>query len=791
MSLQFDQKEMHGQYQQRLAQAIMQYGVGAMIDFPDRTLTVAAPETWCRDRGQQAPHIIHDTRFERSLSQRGQHIRMFKAPRSLNYVEFPFWHICPKCHRLQTLADWRQQSEACGQEVTDSKGRYYPPRCPQCKRQLVPARLVVVCEHGHLDDFPWVEWTHYCNQDGPKGPCAAPTLVYESGNGTEMGEDIRIKCTTCGAEATLKGAFAADAFAKLNQSLGKDVFHCTGHRPERGTYEACSLSPRAFPRGASSVYFSFLRTSLILPPLRSALHSQMEESNAFRDYKQFVALMPSMGMSEEDIKQNVCRLLPTKAKEIAAELGRPADAVEAALREIFLQEGEEVDVDDLHYRLEEYEALSAAPEAVNDETMASTFHKLPESPASDYNDCLPGVNLHLQRVALIDKIGVVRALLGYSRVRPATTRQREQGFVPVKEPETDFYPAFQVFGEGIFIELAEADITAWLQSAAGQQATARVAAWKQALQASHAHDAYFPASRMDKVTPKFLLLHTLSHLLMRELSYYCGYSIASLSERIYCADAETQGFTMAGIFIYTASGDAEGTLGGLIRQGRSDTLPLIMLRALRKAKYCSNDPICIDSKGQGLDGQNLAACHSCALLPETSCEEFNVFLDRGVVVGTFDAPEMGFYSDAATTPLTKLVLPTPHEVSHVSEVRSTSEVQPVYEKQPVPEAEPVAQSSAQTGWAAVRDLLFDAETLAFANRLEAAGVPVPDQVGAELLAGRCQAEMVWEEPQIAYLTQSQMVEAAKLRAAGWRILSAEAAITARDFAMQAGKGDKS
>lgn len=146
------------------------------------------------------------------------------------------------------------------------------------------------------------------------------------------------------------------------------------------------------------------------------------------------------------------------------------------------------------------------------------------------------------------------------------------------------------------------------------------------------------------MTLKFFLLHTLSHLLIRELSFSCGYNIASLAERLYCADKDKDGFNMSGIFIYTASGDAEGTLGGLIRQGQADTLPLIFQRALGKARYCSNDPVCIDSPGQGMDSQNLAACHAYALLPETSCEEFNVYLDRGGVIGTFDDPEIGFYS---------------------------------------------------------------------------------------------------------------------------------------------------
>lgn len=133
-------------------------------------------------------------------------------------------------------------------------------------------------------------------------------------------------------------------------------------------------------------------------------------------------------------------------------------------------------------------------------------------------------------------------------------------------------------------------------------------------------------------------------LLISQLSFECGYSIASLSERLYCAE-ESEGKKMAGIFIYTASGDAEGTLGGLVRQGRPDAFPRILRKAITNARTCSNDPVCIMSRGQGRDSLNLAACHACGLLPETCCEERNAFLDRGVIVGTYESPEIGFWND--------------------------------------------------------------------------------------------------------------------------------------------------
>ena len=161
-------------------------------------------------------------------------------------------------------------------------------------------------------------------------------------------------------------------------------------------------------------------------------------------------------------------------------------------------------------------------------------------------------------------------------------------------------------------------------------------------------NSYYAASFIGQnhprsISPKFIMLHTLSHLLISQLSFECGYSIASLSERLYCSE-ESSGRKMAGIFIYTASGDAEGTLGGLVRQGRPDAFPRILKKAITTAKTCSNDPVCILSRGQGRDSLNLAACHACCLLPETCCEERNAFLDRGMIVGTYDQPNIGFWS---------------------------------------------------------------------------------------------------------------------------------------------------
>src|SRR5690606_10720516 len=127
----------------------------------------------------------------------------------------------------------------------------------------------------------------------------------------------------------------------------------------------------------------------------------------------------------------------------------------------------------------------------------------------------------------------------------------------------------------------------------------------------------------------YVLLHTLSHLLIQSLAMRCGYPASSIRERIY-ADAQTERY---GILLYTGSPDAEGTLGGLVQEARHIEDHLLL--ALRMGGLCSNDPICAQHEpGESMEKRWLhgAACHGCTLVAETSCEMRNDYLDRALVV---------------------------------------------------------------------------------------------------------------------------------------------------------------
>jgi hypothetical protein len=244
-------------------------------------------------------------------------------------------------------------------------------------------------------------------------------------------------------------------------------------------------------------------------------------------------------------------------------------------------------------------------------------------------------------VRSVDVLRETRALRGFTRVRDDVLKLSVGKSLLRRRslpPDQDWLPAYVVKGEGVYFELDPENLAAW-------EARAEVQARADKITQHYGQVASQRGLQNRTLSPRFVLLHTLGHLLINQLVFACGYSSASLRERLYVST--TPGREMAGLLIYTAAGDSEGTMGGLVRMARPDNLRSVFASALSDARWCSTDPVCMDAgeKGQGPDSCNLAACHGCALLPETSCEEFNRFLDRGMVIGTFEDPSLGLFAD--------------------------------------------------------------------------------------------------------------------------------------------------
>lgn len=612
----------------RASQAVLQYGIGAMIDFPDQTLMTAAPEFWA-----DKVVAIHDERLEKALS-----VDYFGMPGGkdeiqyadgISYVRFPKWYFCPKCRKFQTLDKWLSEYKHCAtaKMIERDPNMIKHMNCPKCKQDLVVARIVTVCENGHIDDFPWIKWVHTKNNFGNKGVCSNPSLTFKTGSSASEGlEGLVITCETCKAKATLSKAFDKQIFSELDEKSGRSDFICSGYHPWKNKYEKCSVYPRSIQRGSSSVYFPFTVSSLVIPPYSDKINLKIEKSNEFKDCIATLSKIPH-NLRETVITSQIEQW----ADSIAIETGFEKSVVLIVLRRKWCGiNDEQYNTADLRYKAEEYDALNGT---VKNTLSSSEDFKREKMNLNDYN--IYGI----KSVSLIHKIREVRALTGFTRINPVSTEgdnKDNSKFVSVKEAKTNWFPAYEVRGEGIFIEFNSSIIERW------DKGNPEIS--NRAIYISENYEkSYIGKNNPRAIDVKFILLHTISHLLIKQLSFECGYNVASLRERIYCSNIEN-GKIMAGILIYTASGDSEGTLGGLVRQGRPDCFSRIFKKAIESALVCSNDPICILSHGQGRESLNLGACHSCSLIPETSCEEYNVFLDRGLVVGTFDKPELGFYS---------------------------------------------------------------------------------------------------------------------------------------------------
>lgn len=235
-------------------------------------------------------------------------------------------------------------------------------------------------------------------------------------------------------------------------------------------------------------------------------------------------------------------------------------------------------------------------------------------------------------------------LKGFRRILPSSpsdeAERSELGlsnndYAPISKKILNWLPAIELFGEGIFIEVDEEKVEEWEEKNKDRY---------KLMAEKHKNASWIGHEMFNSENPRFVLLHTLSHLLIKQLTIQCGYSTASVKEKIYSSIAGTD-FKMSGILIYTSATDTDGSLGGLVREGYTDRMQTTFENMLQESSWCSNDPLCIEATNQGYLGLNYAACHACALLPETSCEALNSLLDRAAVVGTPDNPEIGFFKE--------------------------------------------------------------------------------------------------------------------------------------------------
>ena len=609
-------KAMPTQRPVRRGQLISPFGVGALVDFRgDESLMTAGLDEWpfaleeCPDdwlvqeERLQARLGVSHFRFPPDFRDPGPGVQ--NANQHIPFVRFPRWHYCPRRGAMEQLPFFGSRIRCLCRSDLDCYSM------PERRRPwLIPSRFIAACPKGHIEDFPFMEWIH-------RGAAWSEQhkLRLLPGRSSASLSGIRIDCS-CGKSETMTGTFNPEALHGIE-------YDCSGSMPwigEAGSGPGhCGEHLRVVQRGASNVYFPLTASSIYLPlwgeGAERAVNEILDEPGNWT--------ILTRALDEGKYIQPVrCEVLADKYGVDAEELHTAAQKkLDGVLElEVARHRSEE------ESRRQEYEALRTGRGDESTDLMVELRN------VSEWGPPLPDF---LAGVGLVKKLRETRVLVGFSRILPVEDPTSQDLLPMFKDSTLDWLPGTVTYGEGIFVEFEESVLEAW---------TDRIGVIERVSSLSGRYNdrRQERGMRRTEISPKYVLLHTIAHALVAQLSFDCGYGSAALRERLYC-NLEDLDRPMSGLLIYTASGDSEGTLGGLVRQGEPQRLGPVLERAIRRSEWCSSDPVCIESSGQGTDNANLAACHGCVLLPETSCETGNRFLDRGLLVGTPEMPHVRFF----------------------------------------------------------------------------------------------------------------------------------------------------
>jgi hypothetical protein len=622
----------------RRSQLIAPFGVGALSITRDGTSVITCGlDHWFEREDQQHDAQTVDTSefvFEEWRLQRTLGVDNFRLPPdyrikraneqtpnsnlTIPFLRFPKWHFCPYCYRLRELPLTLRPRENCQECLAQRRRRV----------SVVQVPFVAMCDAGHLQDFPWREWVHASTS----AVCEQPMRLYATG-GASLSAQI-VECE-CGAKRTLAQITSADAnrrttYLSSNLSSDRTPYLCRGFSSwlGAGATEVCTNPLRASLRSASNLYFADIRTALYLPRKTDMAPSTLIAVLEQPPLSTLVRLLSGAGatVKPDDLRGQHGQVLQPftdsqLVEGIAIVTGKKSGTqVDPAIPE---------DDPETAFRRAEYATLGAA------RNEAQLF--VQQAALGDYDAEAVGA---FAKVMLVHRLRETRVFAGFTRVFPENDQTIQQRKMMLRLPGATndrWLPAYIVFGEGMFFQFDEARVRAWESRNNVQQRIAALDRRYQQMQQNR-------RGRLQTITPRLVLLHTFAHLLINRLTFECGYSTAALRERLYVSSTERA--PMAGVLIYTAAGDAEGTLGGLVRMGKPGNLEPVLRRALETAQWCSVDPVCMEvgrGGGQGPDSCNLAACHSCALVPETACEYFNRFLDRACLVGDTEELTLGFF----------------------------------------------------------------------------------------------------------------------------------------------------
>ena len=589
-------------------------GVGALIDLPNFPVLVRGLDDWRFDTVPDWTPLYEPRLLAAVGKLLGAPVAELRPPPWMDGFDaepngpagrvgvpvtpFPQWLRCSACNRLAPLdsGNWGFLNDKARRP---DEARFFHQDCPRRRRQplAVAARFVLACVNGHLDDFPYREFVH---GGGACPEVSHPQLQMEDYGGNR-GANVVIRCPSCSAKRNINQATGQRGIQNLPT--------CRGRHPHLGTFTECPEQPMVLVVGASNQWFAQTLSALAVPQVgASALQTKIEQlwsdlqNVQERAVLDFAWNLPAFLTLRQWSKDEVFEAIAQHRKTLESGPG-----------------GDQPAYPDL--RTPEWEVFSAAvpPEPTDDFTLRR-----------DHDGVPPALAAFLSDVAQAERLREVRALTGFTRLDAPDPEDPDLVTrAPLARDRPAWVPASEVRGEGIFLRIDPSLMATW-------EADVRDS------DVAREHREAFKRFRTNRYSdrlrtdfdplhgwpgPRYIALHTLSHLLIRTISLECGYSSASLSERIY------SGQDQGGILIYTAVPDAEGTLGGLVSLAEPEPLTRIIQRALHDAQRCSSDPLCAERLPEApADFLHGAACHACLFVSETTCERGNRFLDRRFIV---------------------------------------------------------------------------------------------------------------------------------------------------------------
>jgi hypothetical protein len=610
----------------RPSQLMFTYGVGALVDLPKLSVIVTGLDDW-----QLNPEYCQTIAESRLLQAVQFHLpnveRMVTPPlitdqsgdtnpdapsfyAGVPVATFPRWMVCPRCRLLAPLSSnlFKLDSSLFHPDQTC----YRHTNCQKWSEpEVIPARFLAACEKGHLDDFPWVEFVHR----GEEKICDSPQLrLIERGPSGEA-RDLEVRCENCKVTRRM-----SDAFGVENR---KQLPGCRGRRPHLRDFdvEECTLQIRPIILGASNTWFPVSLSTIAIPVSADIVMQLVEEKWAkLRNVTsiEIVAFLRNSGdlgrLSQYSDQKIFAAIQAYKDQEQGNGSTRKKPDLKTPEWKVFIEHDPNLNDGD-NFR------LRAVPPPIS----ARSF---------------------IKQVILAERLREVTALVGFTRIDSGGEQEDPEldiptSTAPLARNSPVWVPASEVRGEGIFIQFDEERIRAWLNKKPVKDRDALF---------FEAHKRWCKSRGIEepeKSYPgmRYILLHSFSHALMRQLSLECGYAAASIRERIYSSSSTADDRpSMAGILIYTSAPDSEGTLGGLVNLGEADTLGLHITHALESAQLCANDPLCAEH-APSRQGHTIhaAACHACLFSPETACERGNRYLDRSALAKTVEIDELSFF----------------------------------------------------------------------------------------------------------------------------------------------------